>query len=195
MVFSPEAFAAYAGHDDPAAHLPVETWHPACCGAIDMVIRRDGRWFHDGTPILRPEMVRLFARLLRRDADGYVLVTPVEKVAITVEDAPFVAVEMTAEPGRLVFRTNVGDRVTADAAHPLRFRTLEDGGFVPYVRVRGGLDARLTPGLARDLAGLSEEVEGALGVTSSNCFFMFGGADPLFDPAGSSLFSAEVHRR
>ncbi len=94
-----------------------------------MRISRDGTWFHDGRPILRPALVRLFARLLRQDADGYVLVTPVEKVAIAVEDVPFIAVAMNAGPA-LTFRTNIGDVVTADADHPLRFAS-DDQGFRP----------------------------------------------------------------
>src|ERR1700733_8576066 len=92
---------------------PVESWHPAHCGDSRMRIGRDGAWFHEGSPIGRLELVRLFAGLLRRDADGYVLVTPAEKLSIQVEDAPFIAVQMvvTGEGATqaLRFTTNLGD--------------------------------------------------------------------------------------
>jgi uncharacterized protein len=140
---------------------PVERWDPPFCGDIDMVIRRDGSWDYMGTPIGRPALVRLFSTVLRREADGgFVLVTPVEKLGITVEDAPFAAVEMSAEERDgepvLAFRTNVGDLVEAGPEHPLRFGGGEEGGFVPYVLVRGGLEARCTRALAFDLADLIE---------------------------------------
>ena len=141
---------------------PVERWNPPFCGDIDMVIRRDGSWDYMGTPIGRPALVRLFSTVLRREADGgFVLVTPVEKLGIRVEDAPFAAVEMSAEPRGgepvLAFRTNVGDLVEAGPEHPLRFGEGEEGGFVPYVLVRGGLEARCTRALAFELADHIEE--------------------------------------
>ena len=173
---------AYAEQGDPEKPLPVETWHPPVCGDIDLRIARDGAWFHNGAPILKPALVRLFARLLRRDEDGYVLVTPAEKVAIVVEDVPFIAVAMTESDAALTFRTNVGDLVTAESDHPLRFVT--DAGFIPYVRVRGGLEARLSPALARDLAELATVEDGQLGIRSGNSFFTIGPADQLFDSAG-----------
>lgn len=144
---------------------PVETWNPDFCGDIDMVIHADGTWSYNGSPIGRPALVRLFSTVLCKDADGRTfLVTPVEKLAITVEDAPFQAVEMSRETGaggpRLTFRTNVGDVVTADEAHPLRFFVAGDGSFTPYVTVRGRLEARLTRSLTFDLADFVEE-EGA----------------------------------
>ena len=110
---------------------PVETWNPDFCGDIDMVIHADGTWSYNGSPIGRPALVRLFSTVLRKDADGRTfLVTPVEKLGITVEDAPFQAVEMSREVGddgpRLTFRTNVGDIVVAaDCEHPLRFFVAE----------------------------------------------------------------------
>ena len=163
------------GDDTPAdAPYPVERWDPPFCGDIDLTIKADGSWRYNGTLIERPAMVRLFARLLRRDGDAYVLVTPVEKVGITVEDVPFLAVEMTVEDHALVFRTNTGERVTADTAHPLRFDTQD--GFKPYVRVRGGLEARLTRTLAQDLVDVIETVGGQLGVRSGGCFFVIAGA-------------------
>lgn len=124
---------------------PVESWNPAHCGDSEMRIARDGTWFHQGSPIGRPAMVRLFSTILRREPDGrFVLVTPVEKLDIAVEDAPFTAVEMKAEgdgdAARLAFRLNTGDIVTAGPEHPLRFATRDDGPR-PYLQVRAGLDA------------------------------------------------------
>lgn len=164
----------YGDIDAQGPPPPVDQWQPSFCGDIDMRIAADGAWFYKGTPIARPEMVRLFAGILRREGDTYFLVTPVEKVGITVEDVPFIAVEMTADNGALTFRTNVGDRVTADAAHPLRFETGDDG-FRPYILVRNGLEARLSRSLAQDLANLGETVmhngEAWFGVTSGGLFF------------------------
>lgn len=158
--------------------LPVETWNPPFCGDSAMRIARDGTWFYDGKPILRPEMVRLFSRLLRREDERYYLVTPVEKLGITVEDVPFIAVEMAEHEGALMFRTHVGDAVTADAAHPLRFD--QKDGFVPYVEVRNGLEARLSRALAQDLAALGEVRDGTFGVVSAGCFFTIAteGSEP-----------------
>lgn len=148
---------------------PVERWNPPYCGEIDMRIAADGTWFYNGTPIGRPALVRLFASILRRDEepdarpDGarYVLVTPVERVGIQVEDAPFLAVEMAVEgegeARRVAFRTNVDDLVPVDAEHGLRFERDPEGGFRPYLHVRRGLWARLTRALAYDLVDLCEE--------------------------------------
>ncbi|MEE2916091.1 hypothetical protein COA17_16505 [Sphingomonas ginsenosidimutans] len=135
---------------------PVDRWHPDHCGDSEMRIARDGTWFHQGSPIGRLAMVRAFSRILRREPDGgYVLVTPVEKLDIAVEDAPFVAVEMKAEgDGRdamLAFRLNTGEVVTAGPDHPLRFEERDDGPH-PYVRVRGGLDALVSRAIYYDLA-------------------------------------------
>jgi uncharacterized protein len=140
---------------------PVERWNPPYCGEIDMRIAADGTWFYNGTPIGRPALVRLFASVLRRDPDRFVLVTPVERLGVTVEDAPFQAVEMAVEgegaERRIAFRTNVDDLVTVDADHPLRFARDPAGGVKPYVRVRGDLWARVTRALAYDLIDLGEE--------------------------------------
>jgi hypothetical protein len=132
---------------------PVERWNPTHCGTSDMRIARDGTWFHMGSPIGRIEMVRLFATILRREPDGgYVLVTPVEKLDIAVEDAPFVAVEMKAEgegrDARLAFRLNTGELVGAGAEHPLRFAQTADGPR-PYLHVRGIVGAGLEALVAR----------------------------------------------
>ena len=123
---------------------PVHQWQPERSGRIDIRIAADGTWYHEGTPFARQALVELFATVLRRDPDGYYLVTPAEKLAIEVEDAPFVAVGMEVKgQGReadLLFTTNVGDHVVADADHPLRVEEL-DGEPRPYLRVRDGLDA------------------------------------------------------
>jgi hypothetical protein len=121
---------------------PVHLWNPAHCGEIDIVIRRGGLWFHEGSPIGREALVRLFSTVLRRDPDGFHLVTPVEKLRITVEDAPFVAVDVDAADGVLRFTTNVGDVVEAGAENPITVRTDPAGGEPrPYVHVRRGLEA------------------------------------------------------
>lgn len=135
---------------------PVERWHPDHCGPSDMRIARDGTWYHQGSPIGRPAMVRAFSRILRREPDGsYVLVTPVEKLDIDVEDAPFVAVELKAEgtgkDSQLAFRLNTGEIVTASAEHPLRFEEHADGPH-PYVHVRGGLEALIARPVYYELA-------------------------------------------
>ena len=155
---------------------PVDKWHPTHCGNSDMRIARDGTWFHMGSPIGRQEMVRLFSTILRRDADGgYVLVTPVEKLDIAVEDAPFVAVEMKAEgdgrDAKLAFRLNTGDLVTAGPDHALRFVQAEDGPR-PYLHVRGGLEALVVRSVYYDIAerALSGDDDPA-GVWSDGAFF------------------------
>lgn len=124
---------------------PVATWNPSHCGDSEMRIAKDGTWYHQGTPIGRPAMVKLFSTILRREPEGgFVLVTPVEKLDIQVEDAPFVAVEVKSEGSgegrRLAFRLNTGDLVVAGAVHPLRFEAKEDGPH-PYLLVRDGLEA------------------------------------------------------
>ena len=155
---------------------PVERWNPTHCGDSEMRIARDGTWFHQGSPIGRPNMVRLFATGLRREPDGgFVLVTPVEKLSIEVEDAPFVAVEMKAEgegrDARLAFRINTGDLVTAGPEHALRFAGTPDEPR-PYLHVRGGLEALVARSLYYDLAerALAGEEEPA-GVWSNGAFF------------------------
>ncbi|KFB09463.1 DUF1285 domain-containing protein [Nitratireductor basaltis] len=144
---------------------PVEKWNPEFCGDLDMRIAADGNWFYMGTPIGRPALVQLFSSVLRKDEDGRTyLVTPVEKVGIIVEDAHFIAVEMTVtgqgDTQILTFRTNVGDVVEAGEDHPLRF---EDepatGGVKPYLLVRGRLEALLSRALLYQLVDLGETIE------------------------------------
>ncbi len=129
-----------------AGPAPVHLWNPDFCGDLDMRIARDGTWFYQGTPIGRPALVRLFANILKREGEKYFLVTPVEKVGLTVEDAPFVAVDFAvAGVGKsqtLRFTTNVGDSVTAGPEHPLRvFCDPDSGEPSPYLMIRAGLEA------------------------------------------------------
>ena len=155
---------------------PVEQWQPAHCGSSDMRIARDGTWYHQGSPIGRPDMVRLFSSILRREPDGsYVLVTPIEKLDIAVQDAPFVAVEMKAEgtgpDARLAFRLNTGELVAAGADHPLRFVQDEDGPR-PYLHVRGGLEALVARPVYYELAERAIDGDDARpGVWSDGAFF------------------------
>ena len=125
---------------------PVHLWNPPFCGDLDMRIARDGTWYYQGTPITRPGLVRLFSTILRKEGEDYFLVTPVEKVGITVDDAPFVAVDFEAEATdaaqSLRFETNVGDHVTAGPDNPIRVeRDPQTGEPSPYVHVRAGLEA------------------------------------------------------
>lgn len=144
---------------------PVERWEPPFCGDLDMEIMADGTWFYMGTPIGRAPLVRLFSTVLRKDEDGKTyLVTPVEKVGIRVEDAHFVAVEMsvTEEAGEsvLTFRTNVGDVVEAGPEHPLRFEIVGDNHELkPYLSVRGRLEALVSRAVMYDLVERGEVVE------------------------------------
>ena len=174
-----DALTASAGAAGGKGLPPVHLWNPPFCGDIDMRIAADGTWFYAGTPIGRPALVRLFSTILRKDSDRYVLVTPVERVGIIVEDAPFLAVEMNVHgegaERTLEFRTNVDDRVTVDADHPMRFEKEATGGLRPYIRVRGDLWARVTRPVFYDLVALGEEREtgGKLtfGVSSGGAFF------------------------
>jgi hypothetical protein len=158
---------------------PSPFWNPPDCGDIDMLIAADGTWFYCGSPIGRAPLVQLFASIMRREGDRYVLVTPVEKVGIKVDDAPFLAVEMRvdgeANEPELTFRTNVEDLVTVDSEHPLCFRRGASEGLKPYVRVRGDLWALVKRALFYDLVALGqmERVanENWFGVRSRGSFF------------------------
>ncbi|WP_158809502.1 DUF1285 domain-containing protein [Beijerinckia sp. L45] len=160
---------------------PVEQWHPPYCGVIDLRIASDGTWFYAGTPILRPALITLFAGILRKDPERYVLVTPVECVGIVVEDAPFIAVAMAEDQGSLVIGTNVGDEVRVGSDHPLRFALDEADGVKPYVHIRGDLWAKLTRSLALELLdrGETRMHEGAetFGVSAGGVFFPVAAAD------------------
>lgn len=170
---------AAAGAAAPRRGLPpVHLWNPAHCGAIDIVIRRDGSWWHEGRPIARPALVRLFSTVLRKDPDGFVLVTPAEKLSITVEDAPFLAVRVDRAGEALQFVTNLGDEVEAGPEHPLRVETDPATGEPrPYLHVRGGLEARLTRPVFYELVALAEPEGGALAVRSNGASFALGPAE------------------
>jgi len=173
---------------------PVHLWDPPYCGEIDMRIAADGTWFYQRTPIGRAPLVKLFASVLKREGDRYFLVTPVEKCGITVDDAPFLAVELAVEeadaaagPGLsriLRFRTNVDDWVTAGRDNPLRFEPEPaTGGLKPFLHVRRDLWAKVTRALFYDLVELGEErdVEGRrmFGVASGAAFFAMAPADSI----------------
>ena len=154
------------------------------CGDIGLRIARDGTWSYQGSPIGRKPLVKLFASVLRKEEDGFYLVTPVEKVPIEVEGTPFVAVEMwgegTGKAQRLSFRTNVDDVVVADRAHPLGFEAGPKGSFVPFIVVREGLTARLARPVYYELAALAMKADGGKrpGVWSGGMFFPFPAGDP-----------------
>lgn len=162
-----------------AAHSglpPVERWNPPFCGDLDIRIARDGTWFYLGTPIGRPELVRLFSSILRKEDDRYFLVTPVEKVGITVEDAPFVAVDFNRLADGLEFVSNVGDRVMAGSEHPIRVaRAPQSGEPSPYILIRRNLEALIDRKSFYRLVDLGEraEHEGAewFGLRSGGVFF------------------------
>ncbi|OYY68444.1 DUF1285 domain-containing protein [Sphingomonas sp. 28-63-12] len=155
---------------------PVASWNPSHCGDSEMRIARDGTWFHQGSPIGRQAMVRLFSTILRREPDGsYVLVTPGEKLDIAVEDAPFIAVELKVEGTgaamNLALRLNTGDIVSVDADHGLRFT---DGatGPRPYVHVRAGLEALVVRSVYYELVALALAGDhDPVGLWSNGTFF------------------------
>lgn len=161
-----EALLRSATTDPSAKPRPVELWDPPYCGDIGLKILRDATWIYGGTPIGRVGLVKLFASLLRKDADGRTyLVTPVEKVDVMVEDAPFLAVELAVDGAgpsqRVTLRTNVDDVVAIDGEHPVRFISQDpDGGLKPYVLVRGRLEALFTRAMYADLVSLCEERAG-----------------------------------
>lgn len=167
---------------------PLHLWNPPFCGDLDMRIAADGTWFYMGSPIGRPALVRLFASVLKREGQRYFLVTPVEKVGIKVDDAPFHAVEMAAEgegaSRTLTFRTNVDDLVRCDKDHVLRFEPEEHtGGLRPYLHVRADLWARVTRALFFDLVEMGEARESQgkemFGVMSGGEFFAMAPASSI----------------
>ena len=166
------ATAAKKGKGLPPVHL----WNPPFCGDLDMRIARDGTWFYLGTPIGRFELVRLFSSILKREGDKYFLVTPVEKVGITVDDAPFVAVDFDAsgagEDQVLTFTTHVGDSAVAGPDHPIRVvREPETGEPSPYVMIRAGLEALIDRKSFYRLVELGSHHDGWFGLWSSGEFF------------------------
>ncbi len=170
-------------------HLPaVEQWDPPLSGDIDIRIARDGTWYHEGTPFERLALVRLFASLLKYEGGDYFLVTPAEKWRIQVEAVPFVLIALDVRLDgqglrQLVFTTNLGDPVCADAGHPLRIEIdPQTGQPTPYLRVRRNLDGLLSRPVYYQLVELVELVELAEpaaagerhGVTSAGVFFPLG---------------------
>jgi len=180
-----DAAAGATGKGLPPVHL----WNPPFCGDLDMRIATDGTWFYLGTPIGRPALVRLFSTILKREEGKHFLVTPVEKVGIRVDDAPFLAVEMVkdqGEHGRLLrFRTNVDDWVPCDTGHRLRFEMAEDGGLKPYLHVRADLWAKVTRALYYDLVDMGEQrmIDGRMmfGIESGGEFFVMADAEQVRD--------------
>jgi hypothetical protein len=144
--------AAASGRGLPPVHL----WNPANCGEIDIRIRKDGVWLYQGSPIGRPELVRLFSSVLRKDADGTYLVTPVEKLKITVEDAPFTAIGVERNGEAVRFVTNVGEIVEAGPEHALRVETSSAGEPRPYLHVRAGLEALVLRAVFYELVEMAE---------------------------------------
>ncbi|WP_291729077.1 DUF1285 domain-containing protein [Leisingera sp. F5] len=172
-----EGLAAAAKAADKDKGLPpVHLWNPPFCGDLDIRIARDGSWHYLGTPFTRFELVKLFASILKLEEGKYYLVTPVEKVGITVEDAPFVAVDFNAEgEGRdqvITFTTNIGDTAEAGPDHVIRVkRDAETGEPAPYVMVRAGLEALIDRKSFYRLAELGEHHDGWFGVRSGGEFF------------------------
>ncbi|MBM3488910.1 MAG: DUF1285 domain-containing protein [Alphaproteobacteria bacterium] len=169
---------------------PIDRWNPPNLLQVDMRIATDGTWYYQGSPIGRKPMVRLFSSVLRREDDGrFYLITPMDKLPIAVDDAPFVAVELTCYgEGReqvLVFRTNVDDEVMAGPGHPIAVLQHPDTGAPrPYVLVRGRLQALLARAVFYQLVdrGVEEEAPPhgpAFGVWSAGCFFRIGGLDEI----------------
>jgi len=175
-----ESVAAAARTQAPGRGLPpVHLWNPAHCGEIDIVIKKSGLWFHEGSPIGREALVRLFSTVLRKDPDGFCLVTPVEKMKITVEDAPFVAVRVDRMGEALQFLTNVGDVVEAGPDNAIRVELdAATGAPHPYLHVRRGLEALIARPVFYELVELAEERETPegplLGVSSNGAWFPVG---------------------
>jgi uncharacterized protein len=173
---SAESLAAAARSAARRGPPPVHLWNPPFCGDLDIRIARDGLWYYLGTPIGRMPLVRLFASILRKDGGKYFLVTPVEKVGIRVDDAPFVAVDFRVEnPGPdqvLVFTNNVDDEAAAGPDNPIRVeRDPETGEPSPYVHVRAGLEALIDRKSFYRLVEIGEHRDGWFGLRSSGAFF------------------------
>ncbi|SPH19675.1 hypothetical protein ASD8599_00410 [Ascidiaceihabitans donghaensis] len=163
---------------------PVHLWNPPFCGDLDMRIARDGTWFYEGTPIGRPGLVKMFSSILKREDGKYFLVTPVEKVGITVDDAPFVAIDFDAvgegQDQKLRFLTQVDDRVVAGPDAPIRVeRDPQTGEPSPYVLVRSDLEALIDRKSFYRLVDLGVHHDGWFGVWSSGQFFGIIPSDEL----------------
>lgn len=177
-----DALTATAQHAAREKGLPpVHLWNPAYCGEIDMRIAADGTWFYNGTPIGRPALVRLFSTILRKDPERFVLVTPVERVGIVVEDAPFIGIDAerrdSADGPVIAITTNVGDVFELGSDHPLRFMSETTGGQRPYALVRGALEAKIARPVFYRMVEWAEERDGQIGLVSHSTFF------PIVDSA------------
>jgi hypothetical protein len=155
---------------------PVHLWNPAHSGEIDIRIARNGDWFHEGAKIGREALVRLFSTILRKDPDGVWLVTPVEKLRIVVEDAPFIATRVDQIDGGLRFTTNVGDEVEAGPEHPIRVEVDDAGEPRPYILVRGALEALIARPVFYELAEMADTRGEEMGVGSHGAWFPIGPA-------------------
>ena len=128
---------------DTSAKLPpVDKWDPPFCGDMPLVIKSNGQWWHAGTPFTRAKLVKLFASVLKKEADDYFLVTPVEKIRIQVEDVPFVIIDSTINSDKITVTTQVGDHFSLGSMHPIELRNFQES-CVPYVKVRRNLWARI----------------------------------------------------
>ncbi|MFD2739633.1 DUF1285 domain-containing protein [Sulfitobacter aestuarii] len=188
---SAESLVASAKAAKSGGLPPLEKWNPPFCGDLDMQIRRDGTWFYQGTPIGRIELVKLFSTILWREGDDYFLVTPVEKVGIEVEDAPFVAVDFEVEgqgrDQRLTFVTNVGDSALAGPDHPIRVEREPDTGEpAPYVLIRRNLEALIDRKSFYRLIDLGAHHEGWFGIWSEGEFFRIIPSEELPEKGGEA---------
>jgi hypothetical protein len=158
------SFLSFAGKLKEQKLPPVESWHPACCGDINIRIARNGSWYHEGRIFRRDALVKLLSSILRKEGDEYFLVSPVEKMRIQVEDVPFLAVEMQQEhvagaASALLFRTTTDDMVRLDAEHPLRVQTdAVTGEPRPYIYLRSGMEARIHRPVFYEMVELAREV-------------------------------------
>jgi hypothetical protein len=157
---------------------PVHLWNPDRCAEGDFEILRDGSWKHEGGRIGRESMVRLFASILRKDADGATyLVTPTEKLRVAVADAAFVAIRVDRATDAIIFTTNVGDVVAAGPENPIRIEVNANGEPQPYVLVRGRLEARILRAPFYEMVEWAEERDGRLGLASHGVWFDLGRVD------------------
>lgn len=166
-----EGLAQVIGQAAKGGLPPVHLWNPPYCGEMDLLIRADGTWLHEGSPITRPAMVRLFAGILKREGERFYLVSPVEKLGIRVEDAPFLAIDAEIVPDRIVLTTNVGDRVALGPDHALILRGTAEMPR-PYVHVRAGLEALIDRKTFYRLATAAEAgPDGRAGIRAGGHFF------------------------
>lgn len=173
-------------HISDKSYPPVDLWDPEFCGNINMRITKAGAWLYMDTPITRHEMVRLFSTVLRKDGDEYFLVTPVEKLAITVDDVPFQVVRMQrfgeGKQQTLSFETITDDKIIADAEHPIRISNDDKTGEPsPFLLIRGGMEGRISRAIFYELVDLAEPMDGddnIIGVWSGGVFFPLGQIEP-----------------